>query len=270
MSRPLFQVDAFAAGPFTGNPAAVCLIGPREAPDDAWMQAVAAEMNLAETAFVRPRPDGSFDLRWFTPLAEVRLCGHATLASAHALWEMGRLHASAHARFHTLSGLLEAAREGQGESATITLDFPATPTRPVEAPAGLLDALGLPDTLVESDGEDYLIEVDDERAVRAVQPDMARLREVDARGVIVTARSTEAATDIVSRFFAPRVGVPEDPVTGSAHCRLAPYWAGRLGTNVLEAVQASARGGRLRVELRGDRVRLTGSAVTVFRGELLV
>ena len=270
MSRPLFQVDAFAAGPFTGNPAAVCLVGPHEAPADGWMQAVAAEMNLAETAFVRPRPDGSFDLRWFTPLAEVRLCGHATLASAHVLWEMGRLHAAAPARFHTLSGLLEAERAGHGEGATITLDFPATPTRPVDAPAGLLEALGLPATLVESDGEDYLIEVEDEQVLRAVQPDMARLREVDARGVVVTARSADAGTDIVSRFFAPRVGVPEDPVTGSAHCRLAPYWAGRLGKKELRAVQASPRGGRLLVELRGDRVQLTGSAVTVFRGELLV
>ena len=267
MSRPLYQVDAFAPGPFTGNPAAVCLIGPDEAPADAWMQAVAAEMNLAETAFVRPRPDGDFDLRWFTPLAEVRLCGHATLASAHVLWETGTLPARETARFHTLSGVLEAEREGDG--ATITLDFPATPTRPVDAPSGLLDALGLPDLPVESDGDDYLVEVEREAVLRALSPDMGKLKAVEARGVIVTTRSERSGVDVVSRFFAPRVGVPEDPVTGSAHCRLAPYWAARLGTNVLEAEQASVRGGRLRVELRGDRVRLSGSAVTVLEGRLL-
>ena len=268
MSRPLFQVDAFADGPFTGNPAAVCLLdGEAPEPPARWMQQVAAEMNLAETAFVRPRTGGKFDLRWFTPAAEVRLCGHATLASAHVLWETARLAPDAPARFHTLSGLLTAERSTSG---AITLDFPATPTHPVPPPDGLLAALGLGKTPVETDGEDYLIELVDEAAVRAAAPDLALLAQVEARGLILTARAAAADADIVSRFFAPRVGVPEDPVTGSAHCRLAPYWAERLGMTTLRAVQASARGGRLLVELRGDRVRLTGHAVTVLRGELVV
>ena len=265
MSHPLFQVDAFASVPFTGNPAAVCLLGTGEAPSARWMQAVAGEMNLAETAFVRSRPDGDFDLRWFTPAAEVKLCGHATLASAHVLWETDRLGARDAARFHTWSGLLSAVQQ----AGRITLDFPSTPTRPVDAPDGLLDSLGLRQTGVESDGEDYLVEVENAAAVRTLQPDLGRLAQIDARGVIVTARSDSPDADIVSRFFAPRVGVPEDPVTGSAHCRLAPYWASRLGTTTLRAVQASARGGSLLVELEGDRVRLSGGAVTVLRGELL-
>ena len=271
MTRPLFQVDAFADGPFTGNPAAVCLLA-EDAPEPParWMQQVAAEMNLAETAFVRPRPDGDFDLRWFTPVAEVRLCGHATLASAHVLWEEGRLAPDAPACFHTLSGMLTASRAEASAGATLTLDFPATPTQPTVPPAGLLAALGLEATAVETDGEDYLIELADEAAVRAAAPDMAQLAQVEARGVILTARSDGLDADVVSRFFAPRVGVPEDPVTGSAHCRLAPYWAARLGTTTLRAVQASARGGKLHVELRGDRVRLAGQALTVLRGELLV
>lgn len=266
MTHPLFQVDAFASGPFTGNPAAVCLLERGEAPEPDWMQDVAAEMNLAETAFVRPRPDGDFDLRWFTPTAEVKLCGHATLASAHVLWASRMLPPAEPARFHTLSGVLTATQD----DGLITLDFPSTPTRPVDAPDGLFDALGLTETTVESDGDDYLIELDHAEAVRDLQPDLGHLGQIDARGVIVTARYDRPDADIVSRFFAPRVGVPEDPVTGSAHCRLAPYWAARLGKTTLRAVQASMRGGRLLVELNGDRVRLSGRAVTVLRGELLV
>jgi PhzF family phenazine biosynthesis protein len=266
MTHPLFQVDAFASGPFTGNPAAVCLLSRGETPEADWMQAVAAEMNLAETAFVRPRPDGDFDLRWFTPAAEVKLCGHATLASAHVLWTAGVLAPGSPARFRTLSGVLTATQD----DGLITLDFPSTPTRPVDPPEGLFGALGLSETTVESDGEDVLIELDTAAAVRDLQPDLGRLSRIDARGIIITARSDRPDADIVSRFFAPRVGVPEDPVTGSAHCRLAAYWASRLGKTTLRAVQASPRGGHLLVELDGDRVRLSGQAVTVLRGELLV
>lgn len=265
MGVPLTTVDAFTDRPFRGNPAAVCLLdGPQQ---EEWMQCVAAEMNLAETAFVVPN-GGEFHLRWFTPVAEVALCGHATLASAHVLWETGRLARTAEARFHTKSGLLTAAMVDNG----ITLDFPATPPEPAAAPAGLLPALRLDFPSVRYVGRsafDYLVEVADESAVRAIEPDFAALRSVQARGVIVTAAAEATReADFVSRFFAPAVGVNEDPVTGSAHCCLGPYWAERTGRREFTAVQASARGGRLRVALRGDRVDLTGSAVTVLRGEL--
>jgi PhzF family phenazine biosynthesis protein len=263
MSVPLFQVDAFTSEAFRGNPAAVCLL---DAPaDEPWMQRVAAEMNLSETAFVSPRADG-FDLRWFTPTVEVALCGHATLASAHVLRETRRLAASAVARFHTKSGVLAAAKDGEW----IELDFPATPSEPADAPAGLLEALGVEAVAVGRSRFDCLVEVADEAIVRALRPDFVRLRSVDARGVIVTSRAESAGVDFVSRFFAPASGIDEDPVTGSAHCCLAPYWAAKLGRTDFVAHQLSARGGELRVTLAGARVRLRGQAVTVLRGELLV
>jgi PhzF family phenazine biosynthesis protein len=259
----LLQVDAFTSQAFRGNPAAVCLLdGDRDA---AWMQNVAAEMNLSETAFLQPNDDG-FGLRWFTPAVEVALCGHATLASAHALWEEGLLDASETARFHTLSGVLTATRNGD----LIELDFPATLEQRAEAPNGLLESLGIGHPLyVGRNKFDYLVEVASEDEVRALQPDHARLRTVGARGVIVTSRGT-GEFDFVSRFFAPGSGIDEDPVTGSAHCCLTPYWSTRLGKKEMTAFQASPRGGVVRVRLDGDRVKLAGHAVTVLRGELTV
>jgi len=263
----LLQVDAFTSEPFAGNPAAVCLLpAPR---DEAWMQHVAREMNLSETAFLVRRADRSgadsgFDLRWFTPAAEVALCGHATLASAHALWELGELAAGDTARFHTKSGLLTAVRRGD----LIELDFPATPAAPADPPPGLADALGIAPRFVGKSRFDYLIEVDGEDVVRRLTPDIARIKALPVRGVMVTSRATTQGWDFVSRFFAPAVGVDEDPVTGSAHCTLTPYWSGQLRKNEMTARQLSARGGTLHVRLTGDRVKLGGQAVTVLRGDL--
>jgi predicted PhzF superfamily epimerase YddE/YHI9 len=262
MGVPIVQVDAFANRPFGGNPAAVCILG--EPRDDAWMQNVAREMNLAETAFLHPENDG-YRLRWFTPASEVALCGHATLASAHVLWEDHHLPAGGQARFHTQSGLLTADRRGDW----IDLDFPATPPAPSPAPPGLAAALRVGSRWVGRSKFDYLVELDSEDAVRELKPDLVALERVDARGVIVTSRATTAGFDFVSRFFAPRVGVPEDPVTGSAHCTLAPFWSERLARTEMTAYQASPRGGVVRVRLAGDRVILGGQAVTVLRGELL-
>jgi PhzF family phenazine biosynthesis protein len=262
MPTPVHVVDAFAARPFTGNPAAVCLL---EAPrPDAWMQSVAAEMNLSETAFVTPAGE-AFALRWFTPTAEVDLCGHATLASAHVLWQEGRLAGDAAACFRTRSGLLTAAREGEG----ISLDFPARPEEAREIP-GLAAALGVEPVYSGRSAYDVLAELPTEAAVRALRPDMEALRAVEARGVIVTAPADAPEHDFVSRFFAPRVGVPEDPVTGSAHCVLGPFWARRLGRETLTGFQASRRGGEVRVRVEGERVHLWGRAVSVLRGELAV
>ena len=263
MGIPIYQVDAFTDEPFRGNPAGVCLLrAPAEA---AWMQSVAAEMNLAETAFPLPEGDG-YRLRWFTPKVEVKLCGHATLATAHILWELGILPKTREARFETLSGLLTARRDG-GE---IELNFPARPVRPqppdwAEAVVG---ALGVKPSTIGMSEEDILIEVADEATVRSLEPDLAVLRSLPARGVIVTSRSTDARFDFVSRFFAPAVGVDEDPVTGSSHCVLTPFWAKRLGKAAMTAYQASSRGGVLRVRLDNDRVRIAGRAVTVIKGEL--
>lgn len=256
-------VDAFTAQPFSGNPAAVCLLE-REAAD-AWMHDVAREMNLAETAFLFRAGDG-YRLRWFTPAVEIALCGHATLASAHVLWQDGHLRAGEQARFHTLSGLLTADREGDW----IKLDFPSKEPTEAEPPAGLLLALGLESaSYVGRNVFDYIVEVDSESIVRALTPDFVMLAGLEARGVMVTAKSAAGEFDFVSRFFAPAVGVPEDPVTGSAHCCLTPYWAARLGKNEMVGYQASARGGVVRVALRGERVWLYGQAVTVLRGELV-
>jgi PhzF family phenazine biosynthesis protein len=260
----LLQVDAFTSQPFRGNPAGVCFLD-RER-DDAWMTNVAAEMNLAETAFLLPRGDGSWSLRWFTPLVEVKLCGHATLGSAHAMWEEGLLAPNDMARFHTLSGVLTASRDGN----FIELDFPAKINEEIPPPAGLLDALGVSAANFVGRNEfDYLVELESEDAVRGLRPDFNVLRQLPVRGVIATSRATNNGYDFVSRFFAPAVGVDEDPVTGSAHCALTPYWAARLGKTEMSAWQASARGGALRVRLAGDRVKLGGRAVTVLRGELV-
>ena len=260
----LLQVDAFTSQAFRGNPAAVCLLdGERDAQ---WMQDVAAEMNLSETAFLLPR-DSDFSLRWFTPATEVALCGHATLASAHALWEEKILAPADIARFHTKSGLLTAARKGD----RIELDFPATLEQRSDAPAGLLESLGVTDPVYVGRNQfDYLVEVASEEIVRNLNPDHTQLRKIEVRGVIVTSRATETDADFVSRFFAPGSGIDEDPVTGSAHCCLTPYWSTRLGKEEMTAYQASPRGGYVYVQLAGDRVKLRGHAVTVLRGELRV
>jgi PhzF family phenazine biosynthesis protein len=258
---PLLWIDAFASGPFAGNPAAVCLLE-HPAPES-WMQALTAELGLSETAFLVPEGE-AFGLRWFTPTAEVDLCGHATLASAHALWEEGQLAQGAEARFRTRSGVLTARQE----DGLVWLDFPATPPEPIDPPEGLLAALGLIEALyIGRSRFDVLVEVDYPEVVRGLAPDVAALREVEARGVIVTAAG-EGEADFVSRFFAPRVGVDEDPVTGSAHCALAPYWRNRLRRDALCGHQVSARGGIVEVRVRGDRVDLGGRAVTIFRGTL--
>lgn len=255
-----FVVDAFTDRPFAGNPAAVVL----GHGDEDWMQSVAAEFNLAETAFLVPEGDG-YHLRWFTPLVEVDLCGHATLASAHVLWETGS--GADVLRFRTRSGELTAEREG----AAIVLGFPADRAVPVEDPAvtgPLTAALGVgADCPVLRGRDDYLVELAAPADVRAVRPDFRALGAVETRGVVVTAPGGDDV-DFVSRFFGPRVGIDEDPVTGSAHCLLGPHWADRLGRTTLEAAQLSKRGGRLRVEVGPETVRLTGSAVTVLRGSL--
>jgi len=260
----LLQIDAFADAPFTGNPAAVCLLGDAHR-DDVWMQNLAAEMNLSETAFVR-RQDGDWSLRWFTPTIEVALCGHATLASAQALLEEELLAPGGTAAFHTKSGLLTARHAGE----LIELDFPAKVAEPSDPPEGLIEALGAQPVSIARNEFDYLVEMANEGVVRDLKPDYAMLRRIPVRGVIVTSRASTKGFDFVSRFFAPGAGIDEDPVTGSAHCALAPYWAPRLRKEDFVAYQASPRGGVLRVTLVGDRVRLAGRAITVFRGELKV
>jgi PhzF family phenazine biosynthesis protein len=262
MPLAIVQVDAFTAKPFAGNPAAVCVLP--SARDAVWMQNVAREMNLSETAFL-VRDADAFQLRWFTPAIEVDLCGHATLASAHALWQEGHLNPGQQARFQTRSGLLTADKRGEW----IEMDFPVKAEQTADPPAGLIEALGAPPKYVGRNKFDYIVEVDSETVLRSLKPDYGLLGQIPVRGVIVTARSENNGHDFVSRFFAPAAGVNEDPVTGSAHCCLAPYWAKRLGKTNLTAYQASARGGELRIRLNGDRVLLSGQAVTVWRGELL-
>lgn len=262
MGLPIVQVDAFTDTPFLGNPAAVCVLpGPRE---EDWMQQVAREMNLSETAFLYQRDDG-FDLRWFTPATEVPLCGHATLASAHVLWEAGHLAPEATARFHTRSGLLTATRH----DTWISLDFPALPPEEVPAPEALWQALPVTPLWVGKNRAAYLVHVASEDIVRTLQPDFAMLATLPVQGAIVTSRATTAGYDFVSRYFAPRAGINEDPVTGSSHCCLTPFWSQRLGKDHMVAYQASARGGVLRVQMQGGRVILSGQAVTVLRGELV-
>ncbi len=255
------HVDAFTDQAFAGNPAGVCLL--EAAAPAAWMQKVAAELGFSETAFPVRRPDGEYDLRWFAPSAEVDLCGHATLATAHTLWELDEFSPAEPARFHTKSGLLTATKRGDW----IELDFPASAVEPVPPPVDLLKALGLRATFVAKTRFDYLVETESESAVRSAAPDFIALRRFGVRGVMVTARSETSQFDFVSRFFAPGVGVDEDPVTGSAHCALAPYWRRKLGKDELVGHQASARGGVVRCLVRGNRVVLAGHAVTIVRGE---
>lgn len=268
MLPKIIQVDAFTSEPFSGNPAAVCLL--EEPRDDGWMQKVAAEMNLPETAFLTPEWDG-FRLRWFAPKAEVDLCGHATLASAHVLWEEGVLAEDEIARFATKSGPLFAEKRGE----LIEMDFPAEPERTVECSPPMLEAsLGARLGYVGENRFDLLVELESEETLRMLRPRFELLKKLPVRGVIVTSRSDSPDYDFVSRFFAPALGVDEDPVTGSAHCCLGPYWAEKLGKTELVGYQASERGGVVRVRLgdggEGDRrVKIGGEAVTVLKGELM-
>lgn len=259
----IVTVDAFTSVAFAGNPAAVCVLeGPK--PEE-WMHNVAREMNLSETAFLVPQ-NGGFDLRWLTPVTEVDLCGHATVASAHVLWEDGHLPAGSQARFHTRSGLLTADRRGDW----IELNFPVKIAAVAAPPEDLLPALGIASPVaVAKNVFDYLVEVESEEELRALKPDHTRLRKIPVRGVIVTARSSSAEFDFISRFFAPGSGVDEDPVTGSSHTALGPYWGAKLGKTEMTGYQASARGGTVRVRLEGERIVLGGQAVTVMQATLL-
>jgi predicted PhzF superfamily epimerase YddE/YHI9 len=262
MGPEIFQVDAFTDKPFAGNPAAVCVLP--EAADEVWMQDVANEMNLSETAFLVQQEDG-YNLRWFTPAVEVDLCGHATLASAHILWEQGLLPPDAQARFFTRSGLLSAVRK----ASWIELDFPAEPEEQTAIPETLFRALGVDAQYVGKNRFDFLLEFESAETIRKMIPDFTLLRAISARGFIVTSRSDSSEYDFISRFFAPAFGVNEDPVTGSAHCCLGPYWAKKLGKETLTAFQASARGGVVKVRVGDDRVYLGGQAVTVMRAIIL-
>jgi PhzF family phenazine biosynthesis protein len=264
MGLTIFQVDAFTSIPFAGNPAAVCVLS--ESPEDSWMQKVAREMNLSETAFLVKQSDG-FSLRWFTPTVEVDLCGHATLASAHVLWTEGHLPLEQEARFHTRSGLLTAIREDDW----IIMNFPADRSKDAKIRPELIKALNAPICEVYEGAIGYIVEVDSEAVVRAVQPNVEILKSLPAKGLVVTsAANTDTEYDFVSRFFAPALGILEDPVTGSAHCALAPFWRDRLNKTEFLAYQASARGGILKVRCNGDRVVLGGQAVTVMKSELLM
>lgn len=258
MGVRMFLVDAFTDGPFSGNPAGVCL--PDREVDAAWMQAVATEMNQAETAFLRPRADG-WDLRWFTPTIEVDLCGHATLAAAHVLWSEGLLATAAAARFHTRSGALGAQRLDE----QIVLDFPQVTMTPCAPPEGLIDALGVQPLSVFRAGPDYVIEAHDEAAVIGAQPDLPALAAIACRGIGVTAQGTDC--EVSSRFFAPAAGIPEDAVTGSLHCALGPFWSRRLRKATLRCRQRSRRGGVLHVTPRDGRVLLGGQTLTTLAGD---
>jgi len=258
-------IDAFTHTPFRGNPAAVCLLSCDTWPDEKWMQLLAREMNLSETVFALPGVDGvDYGIRWFTPTLEVNMCGHATLATAYAL-HLDR-GTPGTVKFSSRSGILAVESFADG---SMTMDFPASPTTPVPAPDGLAEALGceIVGTYNTASVGDLLVEVADEQTVRGLTPDLAALvRGHGVRGFIVTARATEY--DFVSRLFAPGAGIPEDPVTGSAHTALAPFWGERLGKTDLVGFQASARTGVVRTQVRGDRVLLTGSAVLVLDGQL--
>jgi len=264
----LLHIDAFTNRPLSGNPAAVCFLD-HEA-DATWMQAVGNEMNLPETAFVRPiaGPPGSYELRWFTPAVEVDLCGHATIASAHALWQEGRVPAGQPIFFHTRSGILTATRSAE----LIELDFPSVPVSEAQPPAGLLTAVGLETVQIRFAGRsqfDLFLEVDSPELLRRLSPNFFALAQIPTRGIIVTSRSDDEQYDYLARFFAPAAGIPEDHATGSAHCALAPYWQAKLGQDKFIAYQASPRGGIIHTEVRGNRITLAGQAVTVARGELI-
>lgn len=262
MPRPFYIVDAFTDQPFAGNPAAVYPLD--EWPGDAWLSRVAREMNQSETAFLVRNASG-FDLRWFTPLIEVDLCGHATLASAHVLWTTGAASADSPISFQTRSGVLTARRAGE----LIELDFPLLPEEPTQPPPGLAEALGVTPVYVGKSRHDLLVQVATDAEVRAARPNFTALAEIATRGIILTAKSDDPAFDFISRFFAPAAGINEDPVTGSAHCCLADFWRKRLNKDTFRAFQASARGGIVQVRIAGDRAILGGQAVTVVRGELL-
>lgn len=256
-----FLVDAFTDQAFAGNPAVVLPLS--DWPPAEWLQAVAREMNQSETAFLVPR--GSlFELRWFTPAVEVDLCGHATLASAFAIWHQ-RLSVAERIEFSTRSGILGASRSGD----QIELDFPLKPEQPAEPPPGLLESLGVSANYIGNNGMDYLVEVESEAVLGGIRPNFGRLSQVNCRGIIVTTRADGTPFDFMSRFFAPAAGVNEDPVTGSAHCCLADFWRKRLGKSEFTAFQASPRGGVIYVRIAGDRVQLGGHAVLVATGELL-
>jgi len=261
MGLTIYHVDAFTDSIFKGNPAAVCILP--EPRDDAWMQSVAQEMNLSETAFLQAR-GSDYSLRWFTPLVEVDLCGHATLASAHILWERGLLASDAAGRFHTRSGLLTARRDGEW----IELDFPSLPDRKIPLPRGLVRALGAKPRYLGRSRFDYIAELESEKAVRKLKPNFTLLSALPIRGLIVTAKASTAPYDFVSRFFAPRAGILEDPVTGSSHSVLGPFWKNRLGKTELLGYQASKRGGTVRVRVGDRRVFIGGKAVTVLQSEL--
>lgn len=257
----LYQVDAFTDRLFSGNPAGVCLLEAEG--DEKWMQQIAAEMNLAETAFLHKIENG-FGLRWFTPKNEVDLCGHATLASAHILWETHLLDDREEARFRTKSGWLRANKQQD----KIELDFPLEEADAAEMPDDLVKGLGVELIYVGRNRMDYIVEVADEETVRNLCPNLELLKRIDTRGVIVTSKSSTDAYDFVSRFFAPRVGINEDPVTGSAHCCLAPYWTKKLNKQVMKAYQASERGGFLELRVDGNRVFLSGRAITFFSADM--
>lgn len=262
MSQDIFQVDAFTDKAFAGNPAGVCRLP--EVADEGWMQDVANEMNLSETAFLVEQADG-YQLRWFTPTVEVELCGHATLASAHILWEQGFLPADRPARFYTQSGLLGAVRK----DSWIEMDFPAEPEKPADFPEDDFEAFGINALYVGKNRFDFLLEFESAEIVRKMTPNFSLLCDVSGRGFIVTSRSDTDQFDFISRFFAPAAGINEDPVTGSAHCCLGPYWANKLGKDELTGYQASARGGVVKVRVGDERVYLLGQAVTVMRATLL-
>jgi PhzF family phenazine biosynthesis protein len=257
----IVTVDAFTDVAFAGNPAAVCVL--RSPRPEEWMRKVAREMNLSETAFLLPHEDG-YHLRWLTPAVEVDLCGHATVASAHVLWQDGHLPCGRQARFHTRSGLLTADQRGEW----IELNFPVKIASPAEPPPELLAALGVKALAVAKNAFDYLVEVESEEILRAMSPDHSTLRKVPVRGVIATSRSSTAGFDFISRFFAPGSGIDEDPVTGSSHTALGPYWSAKLGKCEMTGYQASARGGVVRVRLEGDRIVLGGQAVTIMEAQL--
>ena len=263
MSLTITQVDAFADKPFAGNPAAVCILEhPR---DGAWMQLLAREMNLSETAFLVKQEQG-YGLRWFTPAVEVDLCGHATLASAHVLWEQGQLKPGELACFHTRSGMLTARKDG----AWIEMDFPATPVEPDSVSREEVESvLGTKAISFGRTRFDHFVELESEEAVRALRPDFTRMGRMQMRGLIVTSAASGTDCDYVSRFFAPGAGIDEDPVTGSAYCCLGPFWKERLGRDNLIGYQASPRGGFVRTRCAGDRVFISGQAVTVMRGEMV-
>lgn len=258
----IYQVDAFAEEIFKGNPAGVCIL--ERAADEEWMQNIAMEMNLSETAFLYPLNEG-YNLRWFTPEAEVDLCGHATLASAHILWETGILNKKEDAVFFTKSGRLSARKDGE----YILLNFPSEADKQVEVPEGLIECLGVQILYVGKNRMDYIVEVENDEVARKLKPNFEMMKKIDTRGIIVTSLSSDARYDFVSRFFVPSIGINEDPVTGSAHCCLAPFWEKRLNKKEFMAYQVSKRGGELIVSLseNEDRVYIGGKAITVFCAE---